>query len=221
MKFSRPAAGPPYPFQPWSNQASIRSSPSEASPTTHNVALQFSFGSSTASSYELEPPFAMPAPPPPSPIDSLLDITPRKCSFSSGFGMSNSNTCAFPSWPNRPSLINSDAEVSTTSAYISDDDLCFDLSPSPEPGVDEESAVRDPLDMTTEQQIQMMRTAAEEEAQRARLLAQVQAHARAQQALRVAQLAAAERENAKRRKRKAIVEKKRRTTSSSKSATRV
>ncbi|KAL4889642.1 hypothetical protein BDV59DRAFT_116326 [Aspergillus ambiguus] len=215
MQYSKPSG--PFPFLPWShNGASIRSSPSEASPTTHHVAFQFSFGTS----YDVDPLASMPAPPPPSPTDSLLDITPRKDSFSSAFGVSNSNSCAFPSWPNRPSLINSEADVSTTSAYISDEELYWDLSPSTEPGVDEESAVRDPLDMTTEQQIQMMRAAAEEEAQRARLLAQVQAHARAQQALRVAQLAAIERENAKRRKRKAIVERKRRTTSSSKSSSR-
>ncbi|EAU33905.1 hypothetical protein ATEG_06144 [Aspergillus terreus NIH2624] len=209
MKYSKPC---PYPFQPWSQGASIRSSPSEASPT-NTVAIPFSFGSSCDLDHSLA---SMPAPPPPSPTDSLLDITPRKGSFSAAFGVSNSNSCAFPSWPNRPSLINSAADVCTTSAFISDEELDFDLSPMSDAPVDEESAVRDPLDLTTEQQIQMIRAAAEEEAQRARLLAQVHAHARAQQALRVAQLAALERENAKRRKRKAIVEKKRRTTSASK-----
>jgi hypothetical protein len=72
--------------------------------------------------------------------------------------------------------------------------------------------------LTTEQQIQLLRAAAEEEAQRARFLAQVQAHAKAQQAIRVAQLAATEKESSKRtKKRKPIVaEKKRRTTSHSK-----
>ncbi|KAF9891805.1 hypothetical protein FE257_003286 [Aspergillus nanangensis] len=214
MKYSRPSA--PYPFAPWSqnNQASIRSSPSEASPTHHHVAFQFSYGTSC----DMDPLLSAPTPAP-SPSDSLLDISPRKGSFTSAFGVSNSNSCAFPSWPNRPSLISTDHEVSTTSAYISDEDLYFDLSPAADTAVDEESAVCDPLDLTTEQQIQMMRAAAEEEAQRARLLAQVQAHARAQQAMRVAQLAAAERENSKRRKRKAIVEKKRRTTSSSSKST--
>ncbi|THC94828.1 hypothetical protein EYZ11_005700 [Aspergillus tanneri] len=158
----------------------------------------------------------MPPPPPPSPNDTLTDITPRKCSFSSAYGMSNS--CAFPSWPNRPSLINADSDGSTASAYISDEDLYFDIPAPADTVIDEESAAHDPAmgdtDLTTEQQIQMMRAAAEEEAHRARFLAQVQAHARAQQALRVAQLAAVERENARRKKRKAIPDRKRRATCS-------
>ena len=64
----------------------------------------------------------------------------------------------------------------------------------------------------------MLRMAAEEEAQRARFLAQVQAHAKAQQALRGAQLVATEKQsNTRTKKRKPVVaEKKRRTTSSSK-----
>jgi hypothetical protein len=66
--------------------------------------------------------------------------------------------------------------------------------------------------LTTEQQIQMIRAAAEEEAHRARFLAQVQAHARAQQAIRVAQMAAAEKEHAKSKKRRTFSDKKRRTT---------
>lgn len=180
--------------------------------------IAFSFGSASECS-----PISMPPPPPPSPNDNTLtDITPRKCSFSSGYGMSN-NSCAFPSWPNRPSLINGDSDGSTASAYISDEDLYFESMAPVESAIDEESAAHDPAmagpDVTTEQQIQMLRMAAEEEAHRARFLAQVQAHARAQQALRVAQLAAVERENAKRKKRKAIIpDRKRRTTSSSKSS---
>ncbi|KAK1145292.1 hypothetical protein N8T08_004453 [Aspergillus melleus] len=216
MKYTKPSSGGIYPFQPWSqNSSSIRSSPSEASPTTQHIA--FSFGSA----YECSP-ISMPPPPPPSPSDNTLtDITPRKCSFSSGYGMSN-NTCAFPSWPNRPSLISADSEGSSASAYISDEDLYFESMGPVESAIDEESAAHDPAmgdpDMTTEQQIQVMRAAAEEEAHRARFLAQVQAHARAQQALRVAQLAAVERENTKRKKRKAIPDRKRRATSSSKNS---
>ncbi|PWY94183.1 hypothetical protein BO94DRAFT_323487 [Aspergillus sclerotioniger CBS 115572] len=202
-----------YPFLPWSqNQSSVRSSLSEATTSTQNVSFSFSFGSSCSAT-------SLPPPPPPSPTDSLLDITPRKCSFSSGYEMNNS--CAFPSWPNRPSLLSADSESSTASAYLSDEDLLPMGSGSPsESAIDEESAAHDPTmgdgDLTTEQQIQMIRAAAEEEAQRARFLAQVQAHARAQQAMRVAQLAAAERENAKRKKRKAVPERKRRTASASK-----
>ncbi|PYH97966.1 hypothetical protein BO71DRAFT_372039 [Aspergillus ellipticus CBS 707.79] len=202
-----------YPFLPWSqNQSSVRSSLSEATTSTQNVSFSFSFGSAACS------PTSMPPPPPPSPNDSLLDITPRKCSFSNGYEMNNS--CAFPSWPNRPSLLSPQSECSTASAYLSDEDLLPLGSSVSDSAIDEESAVQDPImgvvDLTTEQQIQAVRAAAEEEAQRARFLAQVQAHARAQQAMRVAQLATAERENAKRKKRKAVPERKRRTASASK-----
>ncbi|PWY65580.1 hypothetical protein BO70DRAFT_356726 [Aspergillus heteromorphus CBS 117.55] len=202
-----------YPFLPWSqNQSSVRSSLSEATTSTQNVSFSFSYGSACS-------PTSMPPPPPPSPNDSLLDITPRKCSFSNGYEMNNS--CAFPSWPNRESLLSPQSEASTASAYLSDEDLLplgGSAAPS-ESAIDEESAAQDPMgvvDLTTEQQIQMMRAAAEEDAQRARFLAQVQAHARAQQAMRVAQLATAERENAKRKKRKAVPDRKRRTASGSK-----
>ncbi|KAL2838832.1 hypothetical protein BJY01DRAFT_32850 [Aspergillus pseudoustus] len=203
-----------YPFQPWSRDpSSIRSSPSEASSSNHHAYYDLSF--STYSPMSSMPP----PPPPPSLNDDLLDINPRKCSFSSN---SMNNACAFPSWPNRPSLISASSEGSSASAYLSDEDLFPEGPITPEP-IDEESAALDPRmgssSLTTEQQIQLLRAAAEEEAQRARFLAQVQAHAKAQQAIRVAQLAATEKESSKRtKKRKPIVaEKKRRTTSSSKS----
>ncbi|PYH75729.1 hypothetical protein BO82DRAFT_13888 [Aspergillus uvarum CBS 121591] len=200
-----------YPLLPWSqNQSSVRSSLSEATTSTQTVSFSFSYGSSCS-------PSSLPPPPPPSPSDSLLDITPRKCSFSSSYGLNNS--CAFPSWPNRPSLLSADSEGSTASAYLSDEDLFPTGSDVPsDSAIDEESAAQDPaMDLTTEQQIQMLRAAADEDAQRARFLAQVQAHARAQQAMRVAQMAATERENAKRnKKRKAVPERKRRTTSGTK-----
>ncbi|KAL4965510.1 uncharacterized protein BDV14DRAFT_55892 [Aspergillus stella-maris] len=200
-----------YPFQPWSrDQSSIRSSLSEASSSNHNVYFDLSFGSTYSPMASSIPP-----PPPPSPNDDLLDITPQKCSFSSN---STNNACAFPSWPNRPSLISCDSGESTASAYLSDEDLFPDGPVTPEPV--EESAVDDmpgAASITTEQQIQMLRAAAEEEAQRARFLAQVQAHAKAQQAIRVAQLAASEKESNKRTKKQrkpVVAEKKRRTTSS-------
>lgn len=178
--------------------------------------FSFSFSSSTMSSPS--PSSLPPPPPPPSPNDDLLDITPRKSSFSTSLGMSTS--CAFPSWPNRPSLLSGNSDCSTPSSYLSDEDLFPDSTSSPSDAIiDEDSAIIDPVcgafEVTTEQQIQMMRAAAEEEERRMRYLAQVQAHARAQQATRVAQLAAAERENARRKKRRAVPEKKRRSTSSS------
>jgi hypothetical protein len=120
-------------------------------------------------------------------------------------------------------LISTVTEVSNGSAYISDEDLYFDLTPQSESAIDEESAVEEsgrPGDLTTEQQIQMMRAAAEEEAHRARFLAQVQAHARAQQALRVSQVATIEKENAKRKKRRAVPERKRRAPSATKAVIR-
>ncbi|KAL5343227.1 hypothetical protein BJX70DRAFT_394230 [Aspergillus crustosus] len=205
-----------YPFQPWSRDpSSIRSSLSEASSSNQHAYFDLSFSSTYSPMASMPPP-----PPPPSLNDDLLDINPRKCSFSSN---SMNNACAFPSWPNRPSLITADSEVSTASAYLSDEDLFPDGPITPEPAVDEESAAYDPrmgpASLTTEQQIQMLRAAAEEEAQRARFLAQVQAHAKAQQAIRVAQLAASEKESNKRTKKQrkpVVAEKKRRTTSHSK-----
>jgi hypothetical protein len=73
-------------------------------------------------------------------------------------------------------------------------------------------------DLTTEEQIMMMREAAEEEDRRTQYLAHAQAHARAQQALRVAQL----QQNAMRRKKggRAVPDRKRRSTSSSSSSTK-
>ncbi|KAL2011112.1 hypothetical protein VTN00DRAFT_3830 [Thermoascus crustaceus] len=180
--------------------------------------FSFSFGSSMLSSTPSSPsPSSLPPPPPPpSPNDGLLDITPRKSSFSTSLNSS----CAFPSWPNRPSLTSGDSE-SSASSYLSDEDLFPEgfSSASSEAVIDEESAAVDPVfgapDLTTEEQIQMMRAAAEEDERRMQYLTHVHARARAQQALRVAQLAAAERENSRRRKRRAVPSKKPRSTSSS------
>ncbi len=78
---------------------------------------------------------------------------------------------------------------STPSAYISDEELLDTplSSPSEELGDDKKSL--DPTNMsmscTSEQRIRHMREMAEEEEGRARFLAQVQAHARAQQAMRL------------------------------------
>ncbi|KAL1969664.1 hypothetical protein VTN77DRAFT_8217 [Rasamsonia byssochlamydoides] len=178
--------------------------------------FSFSFSNSTSSSPSPSPSSLPPPPPPPTPNDTLLDISPRKSSFTMTMGMSSS--CAFPSWPNRPSLECSDSE-STASSYLSDEDLFLDpVTPSSEAVIDEESAdsIVGAPDLTTEEQIQMMRAAAEEDERRMQFLAHVHAHARAQQAFRVAQLAAAERENARRRKRRVVTtDKKRRSTSSS------
>ncbi|PGH16491.1 hypothetical protein AJ80_05176 [Polytolypa hystricis UAMH7299] len=169
-----------------------------------NMYYSYSFSNSTFSS-----PASLPPPPPPSPSDSLLDITPRKSSFSMTAG--RSSACAFPSWPNRSSLY-SDSE-SSASAYLSDEDLFFSDSPAPEAVIDEEE------ELTTEQQISRYNQAAEEQEQRVQYLANLHAHARAQQALRSAQLAAEQAGGKQRRKRRVHIEKKKRSSSSSSSST--
>ncbi|RAO70878.1 uncharacterized protein BHQ10_006890 [Talaromyces amestolkiae] len=192
--------------------------------------MRFSYSYSGSTSSSPSPSSLPPPPPPPTPNDGLLDITPRKSSFSSAMGMSSA--CAFPSWPNRPSLLSPESEESTASSYLSDEDLFptdLPITPPSESAIDEESAASDPVylpsgadDLTTEEQIQMMRAAAEEDERRARFLAHVHAHARAQQAFKVAQLAAAERENAKRNKKKRpVASKKHRSSSSSTKASRM
>jgi hypothetical protein len=176
--------------------------------------MRFCYSYSNGTLSSPSPSSLPPPPPPPTPNDPLSDIAPRKSSFST-----MSASCAFPSWPNRSSLFHADSD-STVSSYLSDEDLfpTGTTSPQSETALDEESLATDPVigapDLTTEEQIQMIRAAAEEDERRMRFLAHVHAHARAQQALRAAQLAAAERENAKRKKRRPVTEKKRRSTSS-------
>ncbi|OQD76483.1 hypothetical protein PENDEC_c004G01406 [Penicillium decumbens] len=126
-----------------------------------------------------------PSAPPPTPTDSLLDISPRKSSFSSEYGMGAA--CAFPSWPNRPSLASADSNDSfTNNAYLSDEDLLW---------MPENAAVAEAVDeagpqlpemassATMEQQIQRMQAIAEQQ-DRLRFLAKVEAHGRATQAQR-------------------------------------
>ncbi|EFE31313.1 uncharacterized protein ARB_01708 [Trichophyton benhamiae CBS 112371] len=165
----------------------------------------YGFGSSAASS-PVSPPssFPQPAPPPPSPCDGLLDIYPRKTSFST---ISGSNTsCAFPSWPNRSSLYSGSEDDShgSASAYLSDEDLfpISSTSSSSNPMLaametpfgsdsfdDNENAIIGNPELTTEEQIRHMN---ETEDWRMRQYVQAQAQARALQALRAAQLAAVE-----------------------------
>lgn len=179
------------------------------SPDTATGAMAFSlsFGYS-----ELSSPASLPPPPPPSPND-MLDITPRKCSFSNTTPLAN-NACAFPSWPAGPSLLSGGDVDAVASSFLSDEDLWLPPTPNSDSAiVDPESAAPNPgtdaPGLTTEQQIQMMH----EEQHRARFMAQVEAHARAHRATRIAQQAMMEREMAKRAKqRKVRPEVKRRTT---------
>jgi hypothetical protein len=99
--------------------------------------------------------------------------------------------CAFPSWPNRPSLYSGDHSDSfVNNAYLTDEDLLW----MPEnAGIAEccEEIEQQPQifsSMTMEQQLKLVRAAAEEE-DRARFMAKVEAHARATQVVRQAKLA--------------------------------
>ncbi|PGH14501.1 hypothetical protein AJ79_02994 [Helicocarpus griseus UAMH5409] len=181
----------------------------------------FSFSNSTLSSPSPSP-SSIPPPPPPSPNDSLLDIAPRKTSFSTTSGRNTS--CAFPSWPNRSSLF-SDSD-SSASAYLSDEDLFPTSSSSSgsESALEEEAVSYHPVfgagELTTEEQINMINDAAEEEERRQRYLANAHAQLRAQQALRAAQILAAEQSGGKRRKRRVVTDKKRRAASTSSSSSK-
>jgi len=87
--------------------------------------------------------------------DPLLDIHPRSSSSSSS---SRSNSCAFPSWPYRSSLLAAAADEA--SSYLSDEDL-FPLSDA-EPSERPETPCSE---LTTEEQIEMFRQMAEREQQ--------------------------------------------------------
>ncbi|KAJ5782686.1 hypothetical protein N7457_004460 [Penicillium paradoxum] len=164
-------------------------------------------GSSTSSL--MSSPFA----PPPTPTDSLLDINPRKSSFSSEMAAAY----AFPSWPNRPSLSSNGSADSCASAYLSDDDLLWmPENSAAEQAVEEATNQATLCSVTMEHQLQRMRAIAEQE-DRANFLAKVDAHARATQALRTTKQAIVnERETSKRKKRRVVPTPKRRAHSASK-----
>lgn len=152
--------------------------------------------------------------PPPTPSDSLLDINPRKSSFSSEMAAAY----AFPSWPNRPSLSSNDSSDSCASAYLTDDDLLWMPENSAAEQAVEEATTQNTAfcSVTMEQQLQRMRAIAEQE-DRANFLAKVEAHARATQALRNAkQTIVTDRETSKRKKRRVVPTPKRRAHSASK-----
>lgn len=121
--------------------------------------------------------------------------------------------CAFPSWPNRPSLSSADSHESSDSfvnAYLSDEDLLWIPENAITTDCPEEPAPKEtePVSsMIMEQQFQRIRAAAEEE-DRLRFLARVESHARATQALRQAKqeklTGVLERDSTKRRKRRVV-----------------
>lgn len=171
----------------------------------------------SGSSFECSP-LSNPSAPPPTPTDSLYDINPRKSSFSSEYGMGAA--CAFPSWPNRPSLSSADScDSFVNNAYLSDEDLLW----IPEHPIPEEPATQAPTQidssMTMEQQLQLYQAAAEER-DRANFRAMMDAHTRAAQALRQSKTVATERVTvtvtAKRNKQRRVHYSKKRAHSSSK-----
>ncbi|KAJ5939015.1 hypothetical protein N7466_002149 [Penicillium verhagenii] len=175
----------------------------------------------SGSSFECSP-LSNPSAPPPTPTDSLCDINPRKSSFSSEYGMGAA--CAFPSWPNRASLSSADScDLFVNNAYLSDEDLLW----MPENAIPEKEPAPTQMvsSMTTEQQLQRMRAAAEQQ-DRALFLAKVDAHARATQALRQSKTMTSERSpvtsatptpvTPKTNKKRRVVPNKRRAHSSSK-----
>ncbi|CAI7574853.1 unnamed protein product [Penicillium bialowiezense] len=188
---------------PIQSRLQAMSLPKAAAPIASTDPAQVTFcwsGSSGSFESIMSSPFA----PPPTPTDTLLDINPRKSSFSSEQGAAY----AFPSWPNRPSLSTNDSMDSCTSAYLSDDDLLW----MPENAGTEKAVEEAPL--------QRMRAIAEEE-DRANFMARVDAHARATLALRQEkQTLVIERErDTKRKKRRVVPTPKRRAHSASKVST--
>ncbi|KAJ5159845.1 uncharacterized protein N7482_006849 [Penicillium canariense] len=187
---------------------------STVTPVASTDPAQVSF-SWSGSSFECSP-LSNPSAPPPTPADSLLDIHPRKSSFSSEYGMGAA--CAFPSWPNRPSLSTGDSNDSFTNAYLSDEDLLWmPENAGTEPPALEDSAAQARKmvsSMTMEQQLARMRAVAEEE-DRLRFLAKVEAHARATQALRQTKMTMHDRDSSKHEKRRVVPSPKRRAHSSS------
>ncbi|CAG7947419.1 unnamed protein product [Penicillium nalgiovense] len=185
--------------------------PKAAAPIASTDPAQPTFAWSGSASSSMSSPFA----PPPTPSDSLLDINPRKSSFSSEMGAAY----AFPSWPNRPSLSSNGSTDSCASAFLSDDDLLWMPENSAAEQAVDEAINQDAgtiCSVTMEQQLQRMRVIAEQE-DRANFLAKVEAHARATQALRSAkQSIVAERETSKRKKRRVVPTPKRRAQSASK-----
>lgn len=200
---------------PIQSRLQAMSLPKAAAPIASTDPAQVTFcwsGSSGSFESIMSSPFA----PPPTPTDTLLDINPRKSSFSSEQGAAY----AFPSWPNRPSLSTNDSMDSCTSAYLSDDDLLWMPENAGTEKAVEEAPVEPVCSVTMEQQLQRMRAIAEEE-DRANFMARVDAHARATLALRQEkQTLVIERErDTKRKKRRVVPTPKRRAHSASKVST--
>lgn len=183
--------------------------------TTDPAQVSFSW---SGSSYECSP-LSNPSAPPPTPTDSLYDINPRKSSFSSEYGMGAA--CAFPSWPNRASLSNANpCDTGINSAYLSDEDLLWMPENPTELPILEEDEPTQPKhilsSMKMEQQLELIRAAAEEE-DRARFMAKVEAHARATQAVRQSKVhSSSERSPSKSKKRRPVQNKRRAHSSGAK-----
>ncbi|CAG8107267.1 unnamed protein product [Penicillium olsonii] len=202
---------------PIQSRLQAMSLPKAAAPLASTDPAQVTFcwsGSSGSFESTVSSTVSSPFAPPPTPTDSLLDINPRKSSFSSEQGAAY----AFPSWPNRPSLSTNDSMDSCASAYLSDDDLLWmPENAGTEKEVEETPAAEPMCSVTMEQQLQRMRAIAEEQ-DRANFMAKVDAHARATLALRQEKQTVIERDT-KRKKRRVVPTPKRRAHSASKVST--
>lgn len=197
---------------PIQSRLEAMSVPRPAAPLASTVPVQqttFSYSSSSSSissrgSYDLStpPPTAFATP-----VDSLLDITPRKSSFSSEQGAAY----AFPSWPNRVSLTSqSSLEDACVNSRISDEDLLWmPENAGTAPLGNEATETEAFLPPTMEELI------IQEQRHRANFLAKVDAHARATHALRQEKQAMSARET-KPKKRRVVPTPKRRAHSASK-----
>ncbi|KAJ5433255.1 uncharacterized protein N7458_012411 [Penicillium daleae] len=174
---------------------------SALAPVASTDPAQVSF-SWSGSSFECSP-LSNPSAPPPTPTDSLLDIHPRKSSFSSEYVSINGRLSR---------LLHQRLSLRRRPAVDARERRCR------APELDEDATKTHEMvsSLTMEQQLARMRAVAEEE-DRLRFLAKVEAHARATQALRQTKLAMHDRDttSSKRKKRRVVPTPKRRAHSSS------
>ena len=196
-------------------ESNLRSSPSLPTPSIESsLASNFTFASSGSFSSSLTPKtppnsLLLDLDPPKAASSAPTTTTTSPTSpCNNAYGQSASSSCAYPSWPNRPSLVSTQTSMSTTttatttstfstassSAFISDEEL-LDTTPLSSPAIEVDqdpcaaagstSMTIGSISMSAELRIRHMREQAEEEEDRSRFLAQVQAHARAQLATRM------------------------------------
>lgn len=198
-----------FPIQSRLEAMSARKAAAPIASTVPAQPVTFSYSSSSSisstESYDLATP--PPTPTIATPIDSLLDITPRKSSFSSEQGAAY----AFPSWPKRVSLTSHDSlEDVCVNSRISDEDLLWIPENAGTEPLGNEATETEGFRAPTQEELIM-----QEQRHRANFLAKVDAHARATHALRQEKQAMSARD-AKPKKRRVATTPKRRAHSASK-----